>query len=401
MKAVMSKGTVFYIGGFELPDRNAAALRVLANGKILRAIGYEVVFIGIDTSLSVNSRPQRSVHAGFECWAVPYPRGTAAWIKYLAGLKSILEIIKAPREVKAVAAICYNYPAIASMRIQQACRHLGIKQLADATEWYDASGGSLIYRVIKYCDTTLRMHRVHRQSDGVITTSQYLTQFYQQRRKHTVELPTLFDGDRFRSPPLRENESAKKFIYVGSPFDVGHVNRDRSNLKERLDTCIDLFYSLRQRGKDFRFDIYGIAQADYIRVFPEHAKKLDDMKNVVFFHGRKPNEEVLEHIGKSDFSIFFRDRTRVTLAGFPSKLAESISAGTPVVSNKMVSLEVFAQSPGVVLTERGAELLAVERLIDMPSVEVDRLKRQAFESKTFHYEKYVPVVSEFLHKVGV
>ena len=31
----MEKGTILYIGGFELPDKNAAAHRVLSNGKIL------------------------------------------------------------------------------------------------------------------------------------------------------------------------------------------------------------------------------------------------------------------------------------------------------------------------------------------------------------------------------
>ena len=36
--------TILYIGGFELPDKNAAAHRVVANGKALRELGYSVVF---------------------------------------------------------------------------------------------------------------------------------------------------------------------------------------------------------------------------------------------------------------------------------------------------------------------------------------------------------------------
>ena len=34
----MSPGTVLYVGNFELPDRNAAANRVISNGKILPAL---------------------------------------------------------------------------------------------------------------------------------------------------------------------------------------------------------------------------------------------------------------------------------------------------------------------------------------------------------------------------
>ncbi len=51
----MSKGTILYVGGFELPDKNAAAHRVLSNGKIFRELGYNVVFIDVDKSLQYES----------------------------------------------------------------------------------------------------------------------------------------------------------------------------------------------------------------------------------------------------------------------------------------------------------------------------------------------------------
>lgn len=40
----MHKGTILYVGGFELPDKNAAAHRVLSNAKIFRELGYNVFF---------------------------------------------------------------------------------------------------------------------------------------------------------------------------------------------------------------------------------------------------------------------------------------------------------------------------------------------------------------------
>ena len=42
------KGSVLYVGGFELPDKNAAAHRVINNAKILRELGYRVIFCGVD-----------------------------------------------------------------------------------------------------------------------------------------------------------------------------------------------------------------------------------------------------------------------------------------------------------------------------------------------------------------
>lgn len=396
----MSRGTVFYIGGFELPDKNAAALRVLANGKILRDIGYRLVFIGIDKTLQASAAPARAVYAGFDCWSVPYPAGAAAWIKYLCGLPAIFRILSHYNDSKLVATICYNYPAIASVRIQSFCKRLGMLALADATEWYDSTGGSYLHRLLKSLDTTARMHVVHKRTHGIITTSKFLTDFYTRLGIPTVELPTLFDATRFEMPPVGRGERPLKFIYVGSPFDVDKVNSSRSNLKERLDTCINIFHTLHRKGNAFRFDIVGITEADYLKVFPEHRPLLESMAEAVAFHGRLPNDQVIERIADSDFSIFFRDRTRVTLAGFPSKLAESISIGTPVVANQMLSLESFSDTPGVVLAEPGRELEKVESLFTLSREEVDGLKLDAFRSKTFHYENFHNNVDAFMCKVG-
>jgi len=37
---------IIYYGPFQLPDKNAAAHRVINNAKLLRELGYETVFLG-------------------------------------------------------------------------------------------------------------------------------------------------------------------------------------------------------------------------------------------------------------------------------------------------------------------------------------------------------------------
>lgn len=396
----MSKGTIIYIGGFELPDRNAAAHRVLANGKILRELGYDVVFVGVDSARSVGTEFLRHDYFGFECWSVPYPVGIGAWMKYILGLSAVLKFLQNYRSAKVVGVICYNYPAVAQGRIMLLCRRADMKMIADATEWYDASAGSLIHRVVKFLDTSLRMYVVHRLADGVITTSKFLTAFYGRRGKVTVELPTLFDCDNFQLPLPRESILRKHFIYVGSPFDVGRVNKTRSNLKERLDVCIEVFYQLYLAGGDFSFEIYGVDVDEYLRVFPEHSLILQEMAPCMTFKGRQPNQLVLKRIAVCDFSIFFRDETRVTLAGFPSKLAESISCGTPVISNKMVSLENHAQAEGLFLATRGEEFSLIKQVMTFTPAEINAIKQRTYHSRAFDYRNYVDKVFAFMTEMG-
>ena len=41
------KGTILYVGNFELPDKGAAANRVVSNGKLFRKLGYGTAYLGI------------------------------------------------------------------------------------------------------------------------------------------------------------------------------------------------------------------------------------------------------------------------------------------------------------------------------------------------------------------
>ena len=72
------------MGGFELPDKNAAAQRVLGNAKAIRDIGVNVVLVGVSNDISSDAvlSTQKDIQ-GFDCYEVPYPKGTRSWVDYL------------------------------------------------------------------------------------------------------------------------------------------------------------------------------------------------------------------------------------------------------------------------------------------------------------------------------
>ena len=59
------------------------------------------------------------------------------------------------------------------------------------------------------------------------------------------------------------------------------------------------------------------------------------------FHGKVSNLEARNKISKADFSILFRNVNKMTSAGFPTKVSESISCGTPVITNSTSDLEHY------------------------------------------------------------
>lgn len=112
----MHEQVILYIGGFQLPDKNAAALRVLANGKILRNLGHRVIFVN---ALMDGGQAQAVLvdYEGFEC--IEYKRESQG--KYLFSGRKIRRLIE---EYKAGCVIAYNYPAVALNSIRRFCKKM-------------------------------------------------------------------------------------------------------------------------------------------------------------------------------------------------------------------------------------------------------------------------------------
>ena len=106
---------VLYVGGFELPDLNAAAHRVLANGKILNKLGYEVFYMGISHNKDCNIDVLKTIESenyGID-YKVKYPNNKIQWFNYLSNISNIVRIIEL-NNINII--IAYNYPALSLYR---------------------------------------------------------------------------------------------------------------------------------------------------------------------------------------------------------------------------------------------------------------------------------------------
>ena len=334
----MSKGTIIYIGGFELPDRNAAAHRVMANAKIFAKLGYSTVFIGIDKNLEfdVSFNIKKREVDGFICWDTPYPKYSKQWIAYLTSIDSFLLVASKYDDIKAV--ICYNYQAVAFEKIRRFCKKNNIRIISDCTEWYGKNNVNILFRFIKYLDTTFRMKIINWKVDSLIVVSEYLSNYY--KEKNTVVIPSLIYTGNTRETVCVDNQITR-LIYAGVPFRLGRQLKDRSMAKDRLDIAIKLLYKSYSKGIDFRFNIYGMTKEQYLEVLPNDGLMLDALKNNVIFHGRRSNEEIQNMMRFADFSLLIRDDNRTTKAGFPIKFTESINCSVPVITTRTSDLHKY------------------------------------------------------------
>ncbi|MDB4770097.1 glycosyltransferase [Akkermansiaceae bacterium] len=385
-----------YIGGFRLPNKNAAAQRVIANGKLLKEIGYNVSYIDVDTNYEETKGFSENTYDGFK-YAIKtqkYPQTKIRWISYIVNIHFIINAIENDLGVKPDIILVYNYPAMALYRLTKYCKSNKIKIVADITEWYFPKGG-LAFKIIKGLDSYFRMHHVHKNLDGVIVISKYLERFYNDM--NLIRLPPLVDKNSKKWELLNikniRNNSCCQLIYVGS---ISHGEKDR------LDLVINSLNRIRDKARALRLLVIGVVKSDYLKFFGEKAlpANVDDF---VVFLGKRPHEDVIKHIKNSDYSIFLRSKTLLNTAGFPTKFVESLACGTPVLTNDSSDLSDYMVNgkTGFLLSNSNNETLD-EGLLEALSVGKEKIlemKNRTFKLKNFHYLNYKDELNRFLSKI--
>ena len=368
------KGVILYIGGFELPDKNAAAHRVLSNAKLFQLLGYDTVFVGTDKSgEKFNSVfDSKGIVSGFVSYAVAYPDSLKEWVGYVTQVDQYLAAAETIPDLKAI--VCYNFPAVGLERIRRYCRKIGIKCIADVTEWYPATGKNLPMKIVKGLDVFLRMRVIQKNLDGLIVISRYLQEYYR-KCKNVVCVPPLTD----LSDPKWENTGAKStdtlyLAYAGSP-----------GTKDRIDLLIGALKSVQRK---YQLDIVGIDKETYLSMHGEDAEFLEKNESIIF-HGRVSHLMALDIVKHANYSCFFRVPDRVTTAGFPTKFTEAVSCGTPVITNRSSNIaDYLTTGNGYLVDELTCE--AISKLIECVDYCVDT------DTKLFDYREYEAEMKEFL-----
>lgn len=345
---------ILYVGGFILPDRNAAAQRVVGVAKALRELDHKVFFLNAPKEATIEGWKE---YFGFQCYE--YKRENQ--LQYLTSISKIISVIK---EKNISAVIAYNHPAVALNKLVAFCKKNNIKCYADVTEWYVAQGNPL-FKLIKNFDSNMRMKRVHLKMDGIIAISRYLYSYYSGKLK-TVEIPPLVDiqEEKWKSTST-SSHSTVKFVYAGSP----------DSQKERLDILVE---SINILAKEYcvHLDVVGITLEQYESIY---GKKY--MGDKVQFCGRVSHDVALEYVKNADWSIVIRDNNLVVKAGFPTKVAESISAGTPVIANRFSNIEDYLDESNSIIIED------VSRLPE--AIENALMVNNKVDTEIFDYRNYV------------
>jgi glycosyltransferase involved in cell wall biosynthesis len=384
--------TVLYIGGFELPDRNAAAQRVISNAKILKALGYEVVFISIDKTIKTKESilNTKSYFEGFTYFRIKYPNNIFEWLSYLISIRNVIDL----QFINPSILIAYNYPALALMKLKKYCGKNNIKILADCTEWYEAQGNA-IFRLIKSIDVYLRMRLIQPRLNGLIVISDYLLNFYRNKSKNLVLLPPLVDlsMNKWQNDKQSFNDDIIRLVYAGSPG---------GGQKDRLDQIIRILSKIKETTTiQFIFNVIGLTKTEFTEQFKNELvpQNIDDF---ISFKGRQTHNDTIKEIINADYQIFLRDENLTNKAGFPTKYVESVSCGTPVLTNLSSNIgDYFISGKTGFLLDISSDKILENGIVKALLQSKESIKQMSGfckSSSLFDYHNYINSFHLFLKK---
>jgi glycosyltransferase involved in cell wall biosynthesis len=371
---------VLYIGGFNLPDKNAAAQRVMAIAKLLRDLGHEVQLVGLGQAL------ESFEHDGFNCINLPYPSNGRQWLKYLTSIHHYLPFLEQQPQL----VIAYNHPALALKRLYEYGKKQGIKTLSDCTEWYEPQG-NVFFKLIKGWDINQRMYRVHPRLDGIITISRFLDDFYVSKGMKTLLLPPLVDKrEKKWTSELKPSDSVIRLLYAGAP----------AGSKDRLDFVINALSRIASTGRRFKLDIFGITEEQYKAAYLNGRN--EQIPAFVDFMGRIPHESVIQQLRQADFQIFIRENHLANKAGFPTKFVETVSAGTIVLTNASSNLKDYmiegVNSYELDISNEESLFNSLMKPLALSKDDIIKQK-QTIDKEMFDYRKFMDITRAFLSSI--
>ena len=328
-----TKMNILYIGCFRLPRYDAAAARVLNNARAFKACGHDITFISwggrYDMQHLCSDGKYRIDGMEYIITGELDPKGAivSKMIQLFLRGEKTLAILNSMQQ-KPDLIIIYNADNSWTKTMISFCSEHKIKLANDITEWYD-SNDLHFWGIPSY---NINMTKTQRLVKNKIVISSYLNSYY--RESNNLQLPPLCDSQEEKWGAIVEDKRIVPFdgitlIYAGNPAK-----------KDCVHTVINAVNTLANEGQHIRFIIIGVTRESYFKNY-QHMLMTKNLHDNILFLGRVSQDLIPAYYKKADFMVLLREPSRKNMAGFPTKFAESMIAGIPVIANVTSDLGLY------------------------------------------------------------
>jgi glycosyltransferase involved in cell wall biosynthesis len=390
--------TILYTGAFRFPIGDAAAARVLNNAKILRELGYDVVFISFGGEAREEDKQSdgQYYYHGFRYILsndIDLPRTNIIKriIRFVFSGRNALKIINNDlHNVHAI--IAYQPSSYFTKKLLAICKNDSIQLITDLTEWYSPNefpGGAFAPPAWL---NEWNMRVTQKRVKSKIIISSFLNHFYH-------------DSNNAVLPPLTDSKEDKWNVYkeVMTKFDgVRIIYAGTPGKKDALEKMLDAVIHCLNNGLKLQFIVLGVKKEEISHY--KNSKEITNFSENIILCGRVPQTEIPSYYYVSDFSLLIREHNRKNKAGFPTKFVESNTAGCPVIVNDTSDVSIFVENgvngfliPDFSLMKIIATLVKVAQL---PPETIASMKISTKEKalKNFDFRTYIEEIKKIIQK---
>ena len=387
------------MGEFRFPGGDAASVRTLSLARVCRDLGYQVLVLGKGR---VRPEDYHEEKKGFYVEDIRYstmnPRRVSAlervrhplarWRLFVSALENA-----PPEETKAVvinaSSSARHVPLVSAF-----CRARSIPLVGDVCEWYEPCQMKYGRLDPAYAVFSWAFHYCFPRLKNLIVVSKLLESRFAGSGRNVLRVAAPFD---VRNTSCLDQTPTDRlvFLYAGVPGR-------KDLLKEIIVALASLAPEERSRVE---FRLLGPTEAELAKLLGKSSNLLKLLGTTVRAHGRVSHEQVIASLQEAHFTVLLRPNRRYANAGFPSKVAESLAAGVPVLLNYTSDLEEYLGDGTAALAVRDtspAEVAkAIRKALGLTPSQLLELRRSARRKaeQYFDYRVHLEPVKTYLENL--
>ncbi len=244
--------------------------------------------------------------------------------------------------------------------------------ILESCEWYDVKGFARGKYDIRYWQFKHCFKNSYNKVDGVIAISRLLEKHYLNMGLKVIRIPGIHEVDKLVYRIEDRHDNIRSFLFAGNIFGG----------KEQFDDFVIALSALQPISCDYIVNVFGPTKESIIKSLSVSGQEaFSKIENKMIFHGMVSQELMAEINKDNDFGVFFRPNRRSSNAGFPTKLGEYLSAGTPVITNNTgdVSDIVVNGINGFLINDASAKSIfsVLEKALSIDECEYRKMREQA------------------------
>ncbi len=389
---------ILYVGPFRLPDGDAAAPRVLNNARILKNLGHSVTFFSFGGKYCDSDKTSEGYFRDGMRYVITNDIDSHTWKErflryiypYLNAWKLIKEYIAAFDVI-----ITYNPPFLFNRRMISICTKYDKKMILDITEWPESNetpGGKWLPF---YWMSQLNMTRTNKRICNKIVISSFLNRYYSSG--NNICLPPLVNLKEEKWNKMTEIDNRRikahkgiRILFAGTPAK-----------KDLLANLIKALLLILRDNNRIQLIVAGVDEKNAFKYLDDASQLSFFSENIVFL-GRVPQDAIPSYYKICDFSAIIREPSRKNTAGFPTKMAESMAAGCPVLMTNTSDLAMIADDGenSIIIANASPESIAegLNRILLLTDKQILNMKDKAFMTgkRFFDYSNYIESMHKFI-----